>query len=65
MVNAGLIPIVVIDSHKGRFWEQIFDKITLHPDIALRTGGQIAWAFRKNSPKLKKVINSFVKKGKK
>ena len=26
----------------------------------MRTGGEIAWAFRKNSPKLKAVINKFV-----
>ncbi len=27
----------------------------------MRTGGEIAWAFRKNSPKLKAVVNDFVK----
>jgi membrane-bound lytic murein transglycosylase MltF len=61
MMNAGIIPMIVIDSHKGQFWKQIFKDITLHPDIKLRTGGQIAWAIRKNSPELKKVINGFVK----
>jgi len=61
MMNAGLIPMIVIDSHKGRFWKQIFKDLTLHSDIKLRTGGRIAWAIRKNSPKLKKVINAFVK----
>jgi ABC-type amino acid transport substrate-binding protein len=50
MLNAGLIPMVVIDSHKGRFWTQIFKDLTLHPEIKLRTDGQIAWAIRKNSP---------------
>lgn len=61
MMNAGLIPMIVIDSHKGQFWKQIFKDITLHPDIKVRTGGQIAWAIRKNSPELKKVINGFMK----
>jgi len=61
MVNAGLIPMIVMDSHKAHFWKQIFDKITVHQDIAVRTGGEIAWAFRKNSPKLKAVVNDFVK----
>ena len=65
MMNAKLIPTIVIDSHKGKFWSQIFKGLTLHPDIKLRTGGQIAWAIRKNSPQLKKVINSFVKTHKK
>jgi len=65
MVNAGLIPMIVMDSHKARFWEQIFENIKVHSNIAIRTGGKIAWAFRKNSPKLKAVINEFVKGHKK
>jgi membrane-bound lytic murein transglycosylase MltF len=65
MVNAGLIPMIVMDSHKAQFWEQIFDNIKVHSDIAVRNGGEIAWAFRKNSPKLKTVVNEFVKGHKK
>ena len=65
MVNAGLIPMIVMDSHKAEFWEQIFDHIKVHPDIAVRSGGEIAWAFRKDSPKLKAVVNEFVKGHKK
>jgi len=60
MVNAGLIPMIVVDSHKAQFWEQIFDDIKVHTGIAVRSGGEIAWAFRKNSPKLEAVINEFV-----
>ncbi|UCD77115.1 MAG: lytic transglycosylase F [Desulfobacterales bacterium] len=65
MVNAGLIPMIVMDSHKAQFWTQIFDKIKVHPEISVRTGGEIAWGFRRNSPKLKAVINEFVKGHKK
>ncbi|MDR4493978.1 MAG: transporter substrate-binding domain-containing protein [Nitrospirales bacterium] len=65
MVNAGLLPMIVMDSPKAEFWSKIFENIRLHPDIAVNTGGEIAWAFRKNSPKLKKVINRFVSKNKK
>jgi membrane-bound lytic murein transglycosylase MltF len=54
-----------MDSHKASFWTQIFDKIQVHADIAVRTGGEIAWAFRKNSPQLKAVVNQFVKGHKK
>ena len=61
MVNAGLFPMIVMDSHKAQFWKQIFDNITVHEDIAVRAGREIAWAFRKNSPKLKAVVNDFVK----
>jgi membrane-bound lytic murein transglycosylase MltF len=60
MVNAGLVRFVVVDSHKAEFWAQIFPKIRPHPDAAVRTGGEIAWAFRKNSPKLRAVVNPFL-----
>ena len=65
MVNAGLLPMIVIDSHKALFWAKIFENIEVHESIALRTGGEIAWAFRKDSPKLAQVVNAFVKKNKK
>jgi membrane-bound lytic murein transglycosylase MltF len=65
MVNAGLIPAVIVDNHKASFWGEIFDKITLHPGIAVNTGGGIGWAFRKDSPKLEGIVNEFVKRNKK
>lgn len=60
MVNAGMVPMVVADSHKALFWKGIFDDIKVHDEIAIHSGGKIAWAFRKKSPKLKKEINRFV-----
>ena len=60
MVNAGLVRFVVVDSHKAEFWAQIFPKIRLHPNAVVRTGGEIAWAFRKNSPKLRAALNPFL-----
>lgn len=65
MLNVGLVPMTIIDSHKGHFWSRIFKGIKLHPAIKVRSGGKIAWAIRKNSPKLKKVIDTFVKINKK
>ncbi len=49
MLNAGLIPIVVVDKHMADFWKQIFPELTVHDNIAVRTGGEIAWAIRKGS----------------
>ncbi len=65
MVNAGLIPAVIVDSHKAAFWAQIFDKITVHNTLAVNTGGEIAWAVRKDSPKLLDAVNGFVKTARK
>ena len=64
MVNAGLLPMTVVDSHKGTFWVKIYKDLKLHPGLKVRTGGETAWAIRKNSPKLKDMINGFVKKHK-
>ncbi len=60
MVNAGLIPIVIVDSHKAELWAQIFTDLVVHEDIAIATGGHIGWAFRKDSPRLATAINEFV-----
>ncbi len=65
MVNAGLLPMIVTDSPIAEFWQQIFTDIRPRPDVAVNTGGEIAWAFRKNSPKLKAVVNAFVAQSKK
>ncbi len=65
MVNVDLLPIIIVDSHKAAFWKQIFTKLTVHQDVAVRTGGKIGWAIRKNNPELKKMVNSFVKNSKK
>ena len=65
MVNVGVIPAVIVDSHKAKLWAQIFEKIKVHEDLAVNTGGAIAWAMRKNSTKLMKVVNGFVKKRRK
>ncbi|MGH8680761.1 MAG: transglycosylase SLT domain-containing protein [Burkholderiales bacterium] len=62
MLNAGLVKALVVDSHKARFWKQVFPALTLHPDVAVDTGGEIAWAIRKDSPKLKSELNPFVRK---
>jgi membrane-bound lytic murein transglycosylase MltF len=60
MVNAGLIPLIVVDKHKADFWKQIFPKIKVHDGVAVRTGSNIAWATRKGSPQLKTVLDDFV-----
>ena len=65
MVNAGLLPIVIVDSSKADFWVQIFDNLRPHPDLAVRTGGEIAWAFRKDSPQLAAEVNAFIRANRK
>jgi membrane-bound lytic murein transglycosylase MltF len=60
MVNAGLVEIVVVDSHIARFWSQVFDDIRLHEDVVIHKGGDVAWMMRKKSPKLKAALDRYL-----
>jgi membrane-bound lytic murein transglycosylase MltF len=62
MVNAGLIPITVVDDYLAGFWKKIFTSVTVHDSVTVRTGGSLAVAIRKNSPKLKDAFNGFLAK---
>jgi membrane-bound lytic murein transglycosylase MltF len=62
MVNAGLIKATIVDNHIAEFWKQIFKRIVLHKDAAVRTGGEIAPMIRKNSPQLKAALNELIAK---
>ena len=35
MVNAGLLPAVVVDSHMATVWAEVFPKIVVHQDISV------------------------------
>lgn len=59
MTNAGLVQIVVADDYLARFWRQVYPNLDVHEDLVLRTDGDIAFAIRKNSPKLKAELDAF------
>ncbi len=60
MVNAGLSPYAVVDDFKAKIWAAIFAKLAVREDLAISTGGSIAWAVRKNNPQLKTELDKFV-----
>ena len=62
MVNAGLVPITIADDFLAGFWRQVFKEIKVHDGVSVRTGGRLAVAFRKENPKLRDVINAWIKK---
>ncbi len=62
MVNAGIAPITVVDDYLAEFWSQVFTGITVHKDVAVRTGGSLAVAFRKDNPKLREAVNQWLRK---
>jgi membrane-bound lytic murein transglycosylase MltF len=62
MVHAGLIPATIADSYLLELWGSVFEDLVWNDSVFLRDDVQIAWAFRKGSPKLARVTNDFVKK---
>jgi membrane-bound lytic murein transglycosylase MltF len=61
LVNTGAVDFTVSDSHIANIWSVIFPDLVIRKDLKLRTGGEIAWMIRKNSPKLKASLNAFLK----
>ncbi|MCI5222239.1 MAG: lytic transglycosylase F [Candidatus Electrothrix sp. AR4] len=61
MIDAGLLPMTIIDSHVGEFWSKIFDNLQLHHTVRLRRAKEIAWAIRPETSLLKESINYFIK----
>ncbi len=62
MVSSGILKWAVVDEHKARLWVKIYNKLKLRDDLLLHQGGEIAWALRRNTPRLKQLVNEFVKK---
>lgn len=60
MVNAGLIPATVTTKQRADLWSKVLDKIQPHPDLVIASGGQLAWAMRKNNPQFTQLVDEFV-----
>ena len=43
MLDAGLLPVAVVDEHKARVWARALPGIRLRGNLVLRSGGEIAW----------------------
>jgi membrane-bound lytic murein transglycosylase MltF len=61
MVNAGLIPATVVHGHIARFWSQVFDRIRVNEGAPVHERGSIAWAVRKDAPKLRQSVDAFAR----
>jgi membrane-bound lytic murein transglycosylase MltF len=60
MINAGLVELTVVDDFVARFWKQVFPSIQLFDAAAVRSGGSIAVAVRKNNPRLRQAVNVWI-----
>ena len=59
MLNIGLLETIVVDDWKAKMWAQVLPSIKVNESAVLRKEGQIGWAIRKDSPKLRKIIEEF------
>jgi membrane-bound lytic murein transglycosylase MltF len=59
MVNAGLVDATVMDDYMVEFWRQVFPHVQPQP-VAVRTGGELAIAVRKNNPQLREAVNAWI-----
>ncbi len=60
MVEAGIVPAIVVDSHKAALWAPVLGSVTIHEDLAVNEDGAIAFALRHDAPKLREALNGFV-----
>lgn len=62
MVNAGIYSYTIADSHIAELWSSALSNIKLKKSAVINEGGKIAWAVRKNNPKLLEILNKFSRK---
>lgn len=60
MVNAGLVPMTLMDDYLADFWKQVFPHLVLNRGAAARSNLETGMLVRKNSPKLLAELNAFI-----
>ena len=60
MVNAGLVPLTIVEDHLAEFWKQVFTGVTLNPGAAVKTGAETGMMVRKGNPQLLAELNAFL-----
>ena len=60
MVNAGIFPLTVVDEHVADIWSKMLPDLKVRKDLVIHRGGNIAWAVRRENPKLLASLNQFL-----
>jgi membrane-bound lytic murein transglycosylase MltF len=60
MVGTGIIPATIADEPVAKLFAQVFENVRVRDDLVLASDQHIAWAMRKDSPKLKGLVNGYV-----
>ena len=61
MVNAGVVEMTVCDSNIAGIWSEIMEDLVVRSDLKLRSDIDIAWMVRKDNPRLKESLDSFLR----
>ncbi len=61
MVNAGLIKATVVDRYLAQIWQPLYTDLRINDTFYIHPAGNLAWAYRKGSPKLQSLLDSFMK----
>jgi membrane-bound lytic murein transglycosylase MltF len=59
MVSAGLLPATMTFTQRANLWSQVLGNITPYPNVVIGSEGDMAWAMRKENPKLKQLVDEF------
>lgn len=60
MVNAGIIRYTIADHHLAEAWDRLLPDIVVNKDVAVASGGNIAWAVRPDATRLKALLDRFI-----
>jgi membrane-bound lytic murein transglycosylase MltF len=61
MVNAGLIPATAANKVRAMLWDKVLPNVKVHSELVVHSEGDLAWAMRKNTPRLKALVDEFLK----
>ena len=61
LVNAGTIPATLVDDYVFTLMKITVPKVAVNEAVAVSQDGIIAWAVRKDSPRLRALVNEFLK----
>jgi len=62
MVSAGIYDYTIADSHIAQLWSSALPGIVLQKTAVINRDGKIAWAVRKDNPRLLALLNQFARK---
>lgn len=60
LVNAGVVERTVLDDYKARLWAGLLPDVRIEP-VILRADTSLAWGLRKDTPRLKALVDDFLR----